>query len=339
MEDLMVFCNSTASIYEVSRSPTSNELMQPATPPLGEEDTQGPTDVDLDAEGYIHHFRDSSHQKIVSTQDIGSNTSVIGARSDDVTNNSGSKRNAAVNGSGSEADAGWYTVSSKGTFADAPKSLVVPRPCPEKSSEGSHVDQRLSNNANSAVDYAVIRSMVQTAPDPTIWGNKTMAKISTRPISGDTEEYNTSEDSDVSTISSVHGTINRHDSLSPQEANDANRVDMDANRENQGLKDSNDSGGHERKATPKAERSNEESNIQQHSRLSHRLEPEEDSLLAVSSISLFGVFRSKLTRTQSLYHEIFDLQHALREMKSRGRAAEQQLSETQSKMVGTFNAS
>ena len=42
---------------------------------------------------------------------------------------------------------------------------------------------------------------------------------------------------------------------------------------------------------------------------------------------------------QSLYHEIFDLQHALREMKSRGRAAEQQLSETQIKMVGTHYAS
>lgn len=295
MEDLMIFCNSTASIYELSRPPTSNGLIQPATPPLDEEDNQGPKDVDLDAEGYIHHFRDSSHQKIVSPQDIGSNASVICAPSDDVTNNSGSKCNAAVNCSRSEADAGWYTVPSERTFADAPKSPVVPRPCPQKSSEGSHVNQRLSNNANSTVDYAAIRSMVQTAPDPTIWGNKTMTKVSTRPIPGEMEEYNTFEDSDTSTISSVHEPVNLLDSLSPQEANDASRIELDANRENQGLKGSNDSGGHERKATPKAERSKGEPNIQQRSKLSHELEPEQHSLLTVSFIFLFRVFMSRLT--------------------------------------------
>ena len=144
----MVFCNSTASIYELSRPPTSNEQIQPATTPLDGEDSQGPKDVDLDAEGYIHHFRDSSHQKIVSPQTIGSNTSVICVPSDDVTNNSGSKRSAAVNGSSSEADPGWFTVPSEGTFVDACKNPVVARPCPDKSCNGSHLDQRLSNNAN-----------------------------------------------------------------------------------------------------------------------------------------------------------------------------------------------
>ena len=279
----MIFCNSTSSFYELSRPPTSNGLIQPATPPLDDDDNQGPKDVDLDAEGYIHHFRDSSHQKIVSPQDIGSNTSVMCAPSDDLTNNSGSKRNAAVNGSGSEADAGWYTVPSERTFADARQSPVAPRPCPEKPFEGSHVNQRLSSKANSTVDYAAIRSMVQTAPDPTIWGTKTMTKVSTRPISGDTEEYNTPEDSDTSTISSVHGPVNLLDSLSLQEANDASRVELDANRETQGLKGSNDSGEHERKATPKAERSNGEPKVQQRSKLAHELEPEHDSLLTVSS--------------------------------------------------------
>ena len=138
MEDLMVFCNSTASIYELSRPPKSNGQIKPATTPLDEEDSQGPKDVDLDAEGYIHHFRDSSQQKIVSPQNIGSNTSVICAPSDDVTNNSGSKRNAAVDDSIYEADAEWCTVPSEGTFEDACKNPAVPRPCPDKSSRGSH---------------------------------------------------------------------------------------------------------------------------------------------------------------------------------------------------------
>ena len=148
MEDLMVFCNSTASIYELSRPPTSNGQIQPATPPLDEEDIQGPKDVDLDAEGYIHHFRDSSHQKTVSPQNIGSNTSVVFAPSDDVTDNSGSKHNAAVTGSSSEADAGWCTVPSEGTFEDACKKPAVPLACPDKSFKGSHLNQRPSNKAD-----------------------------------------------------------------------------------------------------------------------------------------------------------------------------------------------
>ena len=148
MEDLMVFCNSTASVYELSPPPTSNGRIQPATPLLDEDEIQGPKDVDLDTEGYIHHFRDSSHQKIVSPQNIGSHTSVVLTPSDDVTNNSGSKRNAAVTGSSSEADGGWCTVPSEGTFEDACKNPAVPRSCPDKSSEGSHLDQRLSNNAD-----------------------------------------------------------------------------------------------------------------------------------------------------------------------------------------------
>ena len=137
--------------------------------------------------------------------------------------------------------------------------------------------------------------MVQAAPDPTIWGNKMMTKVSTPPISGDTKEYKTSEDSDTSHISSVRGKIDSHDSLSLQEANHVSTVDMDNNRENGGFHGSDDSGGHERKATPKAEGPNGELNIQQCSRVSHRLEPEQDSLLTVSSVFLFRVFRSKLT--------------------------------------------
>lgn len=181
--------------------------------------------------------------------------------------------------------------------------------------------------------------MVQAAPDPTIWGNKMMEKVSTSPISGGTEEHNAPQDNDMSTISSVHATVDRHDRSSLQEANHAKKVNMDENREDRGFNSSYDSGGHEHKATPKIERPNGEPNVQRYSRFSPRLEPEQDSLLTVSSVFLSRVFRSELTETQSLYHEIFDLEHALREMKSRGRAAEQQLSESQTKMVGTFNAS
>ena len=141
MEDLMIFCNSTASIYELSRPSTSNEQIQPATPP-DEEASPGGKDVDLDAEGYIHHFRDSSHQN------IGSSTSVICAPSDDVTNNSSSRCNAAVNGSSSEADAGWCTIPSVGRFEDACDIPAVPRLCPDKFSKGPHLHQRLSNNTD-----------------------------------------------------------------------------------------------------------------------------------------------------------------------------------------------
>ena len=148
MEDLMIFCNSTASIYELSRPPTSNEQIQPATPPPDEEASQGGKDVDLDADGYIHHFRDSSHHNIVSPQNIGSSTSVICAPSNDVTNNSGSKCNAVVDGSGSEADTGWCTVPSEGRFEDACDIPAVPRLCPDKFSKGLHSHQRLSNNAD-----------------------------------------------------------------------------------------------------------------------------------------------------------------------------------------------
>ena len=116
-----------------------------------------------------------------------------------------------------------------------------------------------------------------------------MTKVSTPLISGDTEEYKTSEDSDTPTISSVLGTSDHHDSLSLQEANHARRVDMDNNRESRGFHDSDDSGGHERKATPKAERPNGEPNILQCSMVSHRLEPEHDSLLTVSSVFLIRV--------------------------------------------------
>lgn len=290
MEDLMVFCNSTASIYELSRPPTSNGQIQPATPPLDEEDSQGPKDVDLDAEGYIHHFRDSSHQKIVSPQDIGSSTSVICAPSDDLTNNSGLKRNAGVNGSSSEADAGCYAVPSEGTSEDAWKNSAVPCVFLDKSFKGPHLNQRLSNNADNTADYAAIRSMVQAAPDPTIWGNKMMTKVSTRPMSADTEEHKASEDSDTSTISSL-----RHDSLDLQEANHASKADTDDNLGEHCFNSPSDSGGHEYKPTPKAKWPNGEPNIQQPSRVSHSLEPEQDSLLSVSSVFLFRVFESKLT--------------------------------------------
>lgn len=144
----MIFCNSTASIYELSRPATSNKHIQPTIPPPDEEASQGGKDVDLDADGYIHHFRDSSNQNIVSPQHIGSSTSVICAPSDDVTNNSGSKRNAAVDGSSSEADAGWCTVPSEGRFGDVSDIPAVPRLCPDKFSKGPHSHQRLSNKAD-----------------------------------------------------------------------------------------------------------------------------------------------------------------------------------------------
>ena len=129
--------------------------------------------------------------------------------------------------------------------------------------------------------------MVQAAPNPTIWGNKMMTKVSTWPISGNTEENKASKDSDTSTISSVHATVDRHDSLSLQEANHARKVNMDDNREDRGFNSSYDSGGHERKTTPKAERPNGEPNIQQYSKSFHRLEPEQDILLTVSSVCFF----------------------------------------------------
>ena len=147
MEDLMTFCNSTASIYELSRPSSSNEQTQPATPP-DEEASQGGKEVDLDAEGYIHHFRDSSNQNLVSPQHVGSSTSVICAPSDDMTNNSGSKCSAAVNGASSEAVAGWCTVPSGGRFEDACDIPVVPRLCPGTFSKGPHSHQRLSNIAD-----------------------------------------------------------------------------------------------------------------------------------------------------------------------------------------------
>ena len=137
--------------------------------------------------------------------------------------------------------------------------------------------------------------MVQAAPDPTIWGNKMVTKVSTRPMSDDTEEHKASENSETSTISSLYGALDSHDSISLQEANRASRVDMDDNRTYQSFNSSDDAGRHERKATPIAGKPNGEPNIQQSSTSSHSLEPEPDSLLAVNFLSLFRVFRVKLT--------------------------------------------
>lgn len=137
--------------------------------------------------------------------------------------------------------------------------------------------------------------MVQAAPDPTIWGNKTVTRVSTRPISGDAEEYKASDDRDTSTISSLHGTVDRRDSLSLQELSHASGIIMDDNGGDQCFNSSDESWGHERQATPKAERSNGEPNIQQCSRFPQRLEPEQDALLTVSFELMFRIFRSKLT--------------------------------------------
>ena len=52
-----------------------------------------------------------------------------------------------------------------------------------------------------------------------------MTKVSTQDVSSDTEEYKAAEDSDTSVISRFRGTVDRHDSLSLQEANHASRVE------------------------------------------------------------------------------------------------------------------
>ena len=186
MEDLMVLCNSTASIYELPLSPTSNGQIQPATQ-LDEVGSQSSKDVDLDAEGYIHHFRDSSPQQVVALQRIGSNTSFICAPSDDVTNKPDPRRNAAVIGSSSDPDNECYTISSNETFKDARKTPAMTRSCLTKSSKESLLNEHFSKNADRTIDYAAMRSMVQAPPDPTIWGNR-MTKSSTCPITDDTED-------------------------------------------------------------------------------------------------------------------------------------------------------
>ena len=192
MEDLMVLCNSTATIYGLPRPPTSNGQIQPATPQLEEVGSQSSKDVDLDTEGYIHHFRDSSPQEVVSPQEIASNTSVICAPSNDMTNKPDSRRNAAVNGSSSEPDAECYTISSNGTFKEAWKNPAVTRPRLEKSSKELLSNEFFSTSADSTVDYAAMRNMVQAPPDPTIWGNKIVTRVSTRPMSVDTEDFKAS---------------------------------------------------------------------------------------------------------------------------------------------------
>ncbi len=180
MEDLMLLCNGTTSIYELPRPPISNGQIQPATPQLDEVGSQTSKVVDLDTEGYIHHFRDSSPQKGVSSQKIRSNTSVVCAPSHDMTNEPDLRRHAAVNGPSSD------TFSSDGTFKDDWRNPAVTHPCLTKSSKNSLLDESFSNNADSTVDYAAMRSMVQAPPDPTIWGNKVVTSVYTRPMSGDT---------------------------------------------------------------------------------------------------------------------------------------------------------
>ena len=137
--------------------------------------------------------------------------------------------------------------------------------------------------------------MVQAAPDPTIWGNKTVTKVSARPISGDAERHKASEDRDTSTISSLHGTVDRRDSTSLQELSHASGIIMDDIGGDQCFNSSDDLCEHKRMPTPKAERSNGEPNIQQCSRFPPRLEAEQDSLVTVSSELMFRIFRSKLT--------------------------------------------
>ena len=215
MEDLMVLCNNTASIYELPPPP------MPVTPQLDEVGSQSSKDVDLDAEGYIHHFRDSSPQKVVSLQENRSDTTVIDATSDDVTNKPHSRRITAVNGSSSESDADCYTVSSKGAFKDAWKNPAVMRPCQTKSSNESLSNESFSKKAGSTVDYEAMRSIVQAPPDPTIWGNKMMTISSTRAISDDTEDDKATQDisfTDSHLLGPVRCTASR--SSTPQNAYD-----------------------------------------------------------------------------------------------------------------------
>ena len=193
MEDLMVLRNSTASIYELPQSPIFNGQTQPATPQLDEVGSQTSKDVDLDAEGYIHHFRDSSPQKVVSSQGTGSNTNLICAPSDDVTNKPDLRRYAAINSPSSEPDAEYYTVCSNETFKDDRRSPAMTHPRLTKSSKDSLLNEYCSNNADSTVDYAAMRIMFRAPPDPTIWVNKMVTRLSTRPLSGDTEDCKASQ--------------------------------------------------------------------------------------------------------------------------------------------------
>ena len=411
MEDLRVLCNSTASIYELPPPP------MPVTPQLDEVGSQSSKALDLDAEGYIHHFRDSSPRKVVSLQENRSNTTVINATSDDVINKPHPRRNTDFNGSGSESDAECYTVSSKGAFNDASKNPAMIRPCQNLSSK-----EFLSNDsfkkAGSIVDYAAMRSIVQAPPDPTIWGNKMMTIASTRFQSNDTKDdkaaqgisitdsqipgpvcctasrsstphnaydvgdcntaneldvtdahwadplteipsngftsdaaglatrawvnghYGAAEGNDTSAVSGRHGTNNHHGTLSIQDKSHTIKVCLDRNQGDQYFDSSDDPNQHEpSKATQKPGMSSGEPNMQQRSTLSNSQDTDHDSLLAVSLGCLFKTFGSMLRSTQSLYHEICHLQHALQDMKSRARAAEQQLSENQNKMVGTYHAS
>ncbi len=244
MEDLMVLCNSTASIYELPRLPTSDGQIQPGTPQLDEVGSQTSKDVDLDAEGYIHHFRDSSPQKVVSPQKIGSNTSVICAPSDEVINKPDSRHNAAVNGSSSEPDAECYTPSSDRTFKETWKNPPVTRPCLKKSSKELLLDELFSTNADSTVDYAAMRSMVQAPPDPTIWGNKIVTRVSTRPMSVDTEDSKASQGlsiTDSHLPGPLHCTASRpstpHNALDIGDRNTASRSDVtDTRRANPSTK-------------------------------------------------------------------------------------------------------
>ena len=415
MEDLMVLCKSAASVNELPLPPTSNGQIQPITAQLDEVGSQISKDVDLDAEGYIHHFRDSSPQKFVSLQKGRPDTSVMDALLDDVINKPDLRHNATVNGSSSESDAECYTLSSNGVFNDAQKTQAVTPPCLVESSKELLLNESFSKKAGSTADYAAMRSMVRAPPDPTIWGNKMMTIASTRPISDDTEDYKATQDpnitgsplpgpvnspasrlstpqnaydvedrnttngldvtdarwadqsteipsngltsdaaglatqawvdghygtaeySDASAVSGRHGTDDRYGSLSIQD-NHINRVCRDKNQGDQYLNSSGDSDKHEpTKASQKVGRSNGEPDMQRISRLSNSQDTEQDDLLAVSLRLLVKDFRSMLTPTQSLYHEICDLQQTLRDVKSRARVAKQQLSDTQSKMVGTYD--
>ena len=418
MEDLMVLCKSAASIYELPLSPTSNGQIQPITAQLDEVGSQKSKDVDLDAEGYIHHFRDSSPQEFVSLQKSRPDTSVMDALLDDVTNKPDSRHNTTVNFSSSESGAECYTLSSNGVFKDAQKNPAVTPPCLIEPSKELPSNESSSKKAGSTADYAAMRSMVRAPPDPTIWGNKMMTIASTRPISDDTEDYKATQDpsitgspqpgpvnspasrpsmpqnaydvgdrnttnvldvtvagwadpstgipsngltsdaaglatqawvdghwataeySDASAVSGRHGTHDRYGSLGIQDNNHINRVFLDRNQGDQYLNSSGDSDQDEpTKASLKVGRSNGEPNMQRSSRLSNSQDTEQDDLLAVSLIPLFKGFRSLLTPTQSLYLEICDLQQTLRDVKSRARVAEEQLSDTQSKMVGTYDVS
>ena len=416
MEDLMVLCKSAASIHELPLPTTSNGQIQPITAQLDEVGSQGSKDIDLDAEGYIHHFRDISPQEIVSPQKIRPDTSVMDALLDDVTSKPDSRHNTTVNGPSSESDAEIYTLPSNKVFKDAQKKPAVTPPCLIESSNGLPLNEPFSKKAGSTTDYAAMRNMVRAPPDPTIWGNKMMTIASTRPISDDTEDYKAAQNPsttgsslpgpvnspasrpstshnaydvedrnlandvtnarwagpstkipshgltsdaaglatqawvdghwgaaeyrDASAASGCHGKDVRYGCPSNKDKNHVKRVCLDRNQGDKCLISSGDSDQlNPTKASQKVGRSNGEPNMQRTSRLSISHDTEQDNLLAVSLRFVFKYLAFMLTRAQSLYHEICDLQRASWDMKSRARMAEQQLSDTQSKMVGIYYVS